>query len=152
VCRFLQRIQGGLDAKIASFSWRVQKFDPILVKPSKGMPQPPQSLDYPIYVQERELLTKNEQANFENCEKSILTLSAAFLAFSVSFLGLLPKRESSPLHLISTEFLIWSWFLFALSVACILICFLVNAVALRSDVRRIERALKDIAALNGGVN
>ena len=73
-------------------------------------------------MQERELLAKNEQTNFENYEKTILTLSAAFLAFSVSFLGLLPKRESLPLHIISTDFLIWSWFLFALSVASILQC------------------------------
>ena len=54
-------------------------------------------LPYRIYDGEREMLSKMESTNYENYEKTMLTLSAAFLAFSLTFLGLFKTNESQVL-------------------------------------------------------
>jgi hypothetical protein len=114
-----------------------------------------QKMDYDDYVKEREQLSKYEQANYDNYEKTILTLSAAFLAFSVSFLGLVRKRMESGAELLaltSPKILVWSWAFFASSVLFMLICFLVSALGFRHETTRLEMALEDVNALEGKNN
>ena len=103
------------------------------------------------YVKEREHLSKCEQANYDSYEKTILTLSGAFLAFSVSFLGLVMKTTAppaAPVVLTSPAILICSWVSFALSIVIMLLCFLINALAFRKEVATIEDAVDDVHALN----
>jgi hypothetical protein len=101
-------------------------------------------IDYKDYLTEREHLSKYEQANYDNYEKTILTLSAAFLAFSVSFLGLLRKRPESGAELAvltAHSLLIWSWISFASSIFFMLLSFLINAIALRTEVAELGKRL-----------
>jgi hypothetical protein len=100
-----------------------------------------ESITYDDYLKEREHLSKFEQANYDNYEKTIITLSAAFLAFSVSFLGLIRKAVptgQTPPTLSSLDILIWSWILFAGSILSILFCFPVNGSGLRAEVKELE--------------
>ena len=102
------------------------------------------------YVKERESLSKYEQANYDSYEKTILTLAAAFLAFSVSFLGLIKKTPAPgvpPIALTSPNLLVFSWISFASSILCMLVCFLINALAFRAETVKIESALENVAAL-----
>jgi hypothetical protein len=105
-------------------------------------------LSYDTYVKEREMLSKMESTNYENYEKTMMTLAASFLAFSVSFLGLFKSSNGSQV-LVNQKFLTFSWILFAVSVVSILVGFLVGALALRAEVKLIEDALEDIKALDG---
>jgi hypothetical protein len=76
-------------------------------------------MPYDDYVKERELLSKMESTGYENYEKTILTLSASFLAFSVSFLGLFKSRfeaGSGYLAFNNLPILMLSWISFAVSV------------------------------------
>lgn len=107
-----------------------------------------EKLPYDTYVKERELLSKMESTNYENYEKTMMTLSASFLAFSVSFLGLFKSNTGSQV-LIQQNILTLSWILFAVSVVSILVGFLVGALAIRSEVKRLEEALENIQALEG---
>ena len=95
---------------------------------------------YDDYVKEREQLVKYEQQAYDNFQKTILTLSSAFLAFSVSFLGLL-KRDGGaqpPPPLNSLPLLVSSWISFASSVILMLVDFVIDAKALRTAVADIE--------------
>jgi hypothetical protein len=98
-------------------------------------------ITYDDYIKEREHLSKYEQTNYDNYEKTIITLAAAFLAFSVSFLGLVRKAVPTgqpPPSLSSINILIWSWVLFAVSILSILFCFPVNGSSLRAEVKELE--------------
>ena len=104
---------------------------------------------YEDYTTEREHLSKYEQANYDNYEKAILTLSAAFLAFSVSFLGLFRNKTASGVQLPPLRcpnLLIWSWISFGSSILFLLLCFLVNAMALRAEVCELEKRLTEATA------
>jgi ABC-type siderophore export system fused ATPase/permease subunit len=105
-------------------------------------------MPYPDYQREREFLSKIEQSNYKNYEKTILTLSSAFLAFSISFLRLL-KNNGAPLDLSFGFLLVLSWIAFGVSVISILINFLTSALALRKEVSKLEEALEDKEALQG---
>jgi hypothetical protein len=103
------------------------------------------------YVKERAHLSQCEQANYASYEKTILTLSAAFLAFSVSFLGLIKKTVATPVNpvvLALPGVLISSWILFASSILMMLLCFLISSLAFRKEVATIEDAVDDVTALN----
>jgi hypothetical protein len=106
------------------------------------------SLDYDTYKAERELLAQLEQSNYENYEKTILTLSSAFLAFSLTFLSLTSNHSPGqlPNPPLSISILFSSWLCFGLSVIAILVDFLVGALAMRRDVQILERALKESVA------
>lgn len=100
---------------------------------------------YDDYVKERELLSKYEQTNYDSYEKAILTLSSAFLVFSVSFLGIIRKKAEGgvpPPPLTSVDLLIGAWIAFAASVFFMLMCFATNATALRTAVADIEPMIK----------
>jgi len=104
------------------------------------------SQTYDDYVKERELLSKFEQAAFDNFEKTILTLSSAFLVFSISFLGIIRKKADSGAALpplASIDFLVFSWVSFAASVLFMLLCFVTNALSLRAAVADIEPLLEE---------
>ncbi len=93
-------------------------------------------LSYEDYVRERDSLGKFEQATWEGYEKTILTLSAAFLAFSVSFLGLLQRTEKGAApRIVERGILFCSWVFFAVAVFIMLCNFMVNAFSLRAAVR-----------------
>jgi len=114
-------------------------------KQRKTAEQIDQEQAYEDYSTERDLLSKIEQTNYDNYEKTILTLAAAFLAFSVSFLGLFRNKTTSgaPLpQLVSPNLLISSWICFAASILFLLICFLINGVALRAEVIELESRLE----------
>ncbi len=105
---------------------------------------------YDDYVKEREVLSKYEQANYDSYEKTILTLSGAFLAFSVSFLGLIKKTASpqvTPPTLMYPNVLVSCWVSFASSILLMLLSFLVNALAFRAEVAKIEDAVDSVAEL-----
>jgi uncharacterized membrane protein len=107
-------------------------------------------MDYDDYVKEREQLSRYEHANYDSYEKTLLTLSAAFLAFSVSFLALLKRKTESgmdSLVLASPELLVCSWVSFASSVFLMVLCFLISTLALRKETAKLEKALEDVQAL-----
>ena len=111
-----------------------------------------EQFDYDDYIREREHLSKYENDNYENYQKTILTLSSAFLAFSVSFVALLRNQSAGgvPLPTLTAHaFLVWSWISFAISVGVTLLSFLVNAMALRLEVAKLEEALETTSALEG---
>jgi hypothetical protein len=111
----------------------------------------PEPLEYEVYVRERENLYKYQQSNWASYEKTIVTLSAAFLAFSVSFLGLVKKEPilgAPPETIKFLALLITSWVLFAASVLLILLSFPANAGAFDVETRKIEDALSDGSALD----
>jgi hypothetical protein len=95
---------------------------------------------YEDYAKERDSLTKFEQSTYDGYERTILTLSAAFLAFSVSFLGLLQKGNNSHPPLLAPKVLFFSWIFFAFAVFIMLCNFLVNAIGLRAAVRDVWNA------------
>lgn len=112
------------------------------------------TIDYETYKDERQFLSELENSNYENYEKTILTLSSAFLAFSVSFLGILPTYSETSSSLITVKkevvahsLLIYSWVSFSISVIAILLCFLVSALAIRKEVEKLELGLADATAL-----
>jgi hypothetical protein len=95
-------------------------------------------ITYDDYIKEREHLSKYEATNYENFEKQILTLAAAFLAFSVSFLAVL-RNKPTLLPLTWHSVLIASWICFAASVLSIVVSFPVHAIGIRSDVKDVEQ-------------
>ncbi len=103
-------------------------------------------LSYDTYQGEREMLSKMESTNYENYEKTILTLAASFLAFSLTFLGLF--KSSEPQILVNQFLLVTSWILFSTSVIVTLLGFLVGAFSLRFEVKILEQALEDIGSLD----
>jgi hypothetical protein len=96
---------------------------------------------YEDYLKERQQLNTYEQQAYDNYAKTILTLSSSFLIFSVSFLAILERGATGravPPQLQSTPLLVWSWISFASSVMAMLLCFGINAKALRAAVADIE--------------
>lgn len=107
---------------------------------------------YDDYIKERDQLSKGEQANYDSSEKAILTLSASFLAFSVSFVALFKMKTPAGVEavtIVAPELLGLSWLLFALSVLLMLLNFVITAKAFRREIEIVAEALEDIAALNG---
>jgi hypothetical protein len=96
------------------------------------------------YTREREHLNRFEQANYENFEKTILTLSSAFFVFSVSFLGLYTTRISSApgIELYGFGLLLGSWICFASSILLILLSMLFGGLAFRYESKKLDDALK----------
>jgi hypothetical protein len=102
-------------------------------------------IKYDDYVRERDSLSKFEQAAYDGYEKTILTLASAFLAFSLSFLGLIRGKGVQPgaqASLIAVGLLKLSWISFAVSVVVMLCNFMVNALGLRASVKDLEDALE----------
>ena len=92
---------------------------------------------YEDYSKERDLLIDLERANYDGYEKAILTLSAAFLAFSVSFLALLKNRVTPappavPIPIFATRILFYSWISFGSSVFLTVLNFLPAAIGMRA--------------------
>ena len=118
---------------------------------SPNCPDEAKRLEYDVYLQERQDLNKYRQSNWESYEKTILTLSAGFLAFSVSFLGLVKKEPplgAQPVAIVCMPLLVSSWICFAVSVLLVLLAFPVNAVAFHTETKRLEGALSDSSAVN----
>jgi hypothetical protein len=93
-------------------------------------------------VKERDALSKNEQSCYEGYEKAVLMLSAAFLGFSVSYLGLVKgTNAASKVAINSFSTLQASWYCFATSVGVLLLAFFVNGVAHRTTITALERRL-----------
>jgi hypothetical protein len=93
--------------------------------------------DYDDYIRERAMLAGMEQDHYSSYEKAITTLSAGFLAFSLSFLGLFDKTGGDKLT--KLPYLYWAWTLFGLSVLFVLLNYLVGAVEIRQQIHREER-------------
>ncbi len=111
----------------------------------------PKRLDYQTYFDERKELYKYQQAAYDSFEKTLTALVGSFLAFSVGFLGFLPKsspERTSELLGESAFLMIGSWMAFSLSLGCLLMCFFVNAKAYTVEITALEAALEDIAALD----
>ena len=101
----------------------------------------PESGNYNYFVREREFLWSAERDFYRSYEKALLTLSAAFLAFSLSFLGLLVARKK-PVDisaLSNLAFLKAAWIAFALSNVFIIVSFITNGLGARCSVERARR-------------
>src|SRR5258707_3728553 len=110
-----------------------------------------QKLPYKIYVEERRALIKHEQAKYDSYEKTVLTLCAAFLAFSVSFAGLLKRKLESggeAIILASPNMLVWSWTAFVSAMVFILIGFFASARLYEKEIDKISKAVDNINALD----
>jgi hypothetical protein len=113
------------------------------------------TMDYDDYVKERDNLSKGEQASFDSYEKTILTLSASFLAFSVGFIGLFKTKTPAgveTLVIVQPGLLVVAWVLFAISVFFMLFNFAVSAQAFRRETDVLGEALEDIKALTDSKN
>jgi hypothetical protein len=103
--------------------------------------------EYKDYISERELLYGVEQQNYQSFEKIIITLSSAFLAFSLSFLALFSSKgtaEASTFHFAYISTLVASWILFAVSVVAILVSILLGAIASRYQLFEYEQEMEGI--------
>jgi hypothetical protein len=96
-------------------------------------------------LKEWDNLKRFEQQNYENFEKTILALSSALFAFSVSFLGLYTNRiVSTPgIKIINFGLLIGSWISFAITIILILLSMLFGGFAFRLEVKKIMKALNN---------
>lgn len=102
---------------------------------------------YKDYASERELLYGAEQQNYQNFEKIIITLSSAFLAFSLSFLALFSKKAGAAETTFSFDgisTLVASWILFATSVISILVSIMLGAIASRYQLFEYEQEMEGI--------
>lgn len=109
------------------------------------------TLKYDVYLKQYEQIVKYQQANYDNFEKTLLTLSSAFLAFSVSFIGLLKKKAPDGTDVIvinSYPTLVASWICFASAIFLILMCFPIGALSWNTEIIKIEEALEDASSLN----
>lgn len=112
--------------------------------PRCGRPAAKATLPYHIYQKERERLSEYEQRSYQEYRKTILTISSASLAFSVSFLGWIHSRGGE----ISAYWAaVFSWTFFLLSIILVLFLSAVCARSLREEVIVIEEAVQDINAL-----
>ena len=93
-------------------------------------------LTHQEYLDERQLLYGNQQSNYVNFEKTILTLGSALLAFSIAFLRLLPPDTGIE----AKSYLIASWVCFGAAIVSILLSFVVSGIAFNSEIKAIETA------------
>jgi len=102
------------------------------------------------YLRERDLLSAVERENQSQIEKAILTLSSAFLAFSLSLLGFLRGSDTGlPLDGVQAPgVLAASWILFGASVLAILGSCALGASAARFQLRELEQRLDQEAESN----
>jgi len=106
-------------------------------------------LDHETYLKEREVLCKYRQSNYDNFDKAILTLSAAFLAFSLSFVGIMEKAtKTPPINFDNKGLLILSWICFAASVTITLFNFLVSILSYDRELEKIDKATEQGDALS----
>ncbi|MDE1516056.1 hypothetical protein PUN32_13760 [Vibrio sp. dsl-7] len=83
-----------------------------------------------IYDKFRDELLKRQLSNTENYDKSILTLSSAGLAISLTFLTtIVPMSHAAYLWLIKV-----SWFCFLFSIFCSLLAYLVSNAAITKQM------------------
>jgi len=92
---------------------------------------PAKKIDSKEYLQYWSMLAEMESKNYTNYENTIITLSAAFLAFSVSFLALFKSAPESGAVFSNLPTLELSWVAFAISVISMLVCFLASGLAHR---------------------
>ena len=118
--------------------------DPTLpVEPTAQVRKP---LSREEYSAERKELYKYQQENWANFEKTLLTLSSGFLAFSMSFLAFLARPAGQP---IVGHRLLWSsWIALGVAVAALLVCYPLNIRGYTFEIVRIEDALTDPTALD----
>jgi hypothetical protein len=103
------------------------------------------------YLSERKELYKYQQENWASFEKTLLTLSAAFLGFSMSFLGFLANGRPPGTPIVSPgseSYLLLSWITLSISIAALLGTYPVNIKAYTFEIIRIEDALVDTSALD----
>lgn len=108
-------------------------------------------IDQKLYLDERKELYKYQQANYDTFEKTLVTLSGSFLAFSIGFLGFL-SRGTDPARSVLTAgsgpLLFACWILLAASLVALLLCSFVNVRAYTFEIIRLEDARHDAAALD----
>lgn len=100
---------------------------------------------YNDYSKQYEFLSAIEQTYYRAYEKTIIMLSSAFLAFSLSFLGLIqrnPAEGNDSFILTGIWIMVSAWLLFALSVIAILCSYLTNAIATRRQAGDLEYLIK----------
>jgi hypothetical protein len=92
-----------------------------------------ETLRMDTFVKYREECLKRNLSNSENFDRSVLTLSIAALALSVTFLTKLPGEVTSPFAMLL------SWALFAIAVLSTLGSFLTSQKALEKSIEQAER-------------
>ena len=111
----------------------------------------PPRIDQILYLDERKELYKYQQANYDSFEKTLVTLSGSFLAFSIGFLGFL-ARGTDPSRPVVTQgsapFLFGSWILLASSLVALVLCSFVNVRAYTIEIIKLEDARTDAKALD----
>ena len=108
------------------------------------------TLDYETYSSERKELYKYQQAAYDSYEKTLITLTSSFLAFSIGLLGYLQssKPNEAPAIAPGTEEMIYtSWICLSLSLMGLLACFFLNARAFAVEMGVLDDALTNPAAL-----
>ena len=111
---------------------------------------PPSGIDRKLYLDERKELYKYQQANYDSFEKTLVTLSGSFLAFSIGSLGFLGKGQPPAASVVapgSGVFLVASWVAFSSSLVALVLCSFVNVRAYTVEIVKLEDALKDATAL-----
>ena len=123
---------------------------PDYAQPREPDPSPRSPLiGFDDYAKERELLATLQQNSADNYEKTLLTLSSAFLVFSISFLGLLQTKADSvhgAVTLKSIGLLPWSSICFASSQFVTLSSFLTSTFGLQVQIRDAEAAAQGQAS------
>lgn len=78
-----------------------------------------------LYLKERDLILDLEKANTDQHDKAILQLTAATLAFSITFVDKVAKNpDPSTLHMLG-----WGWFALVVSMAAMVLSFLTGQKA-----------------------
>jgi hypothetical protein len=102
------------------------------------------------YLDERRQLSKYQQENYQNYEKTLVTLSGSFIAFSMALLTFLAK-DSSPkaaaASVVYSKYVVGSWFAFGSSLLILLGGFFVSIRVFTIEAVLLEEALEDLGAL-----
>ena len=111
---------------------------------------PPQGLEYSEYAIERRMLYEWQQKNQQSMEKTLLALSASFLAFSVTFVSLLHKVAESGTEAFTVtghSLLYFSWGALGLAVLSVFVSFPLSIRAFSVEMEKLGDALDDVGVL-----
>lgn len=92
-----------------------------------------------IYKRRRDVLIGIQNADSQNADKTVITVSTAALGFSLAFIkDVIPIKQAIFLY-----FLYLSWFSFVLAIICIATSFLFNKKAIEIELERAEDDYKN---------
>ena len=104
----------------------------------EATPGEPRSIEYEDYTKERGLLASFEKKSLESFQRAILTLSSSFLAFSLTFIGIMNRLLPERIQFESLYKLEISWIAFAVSMVLMILSYVLEIFDYRREVHHAE--------------